>query len=444
MSDIIRKCLAISILFLCSLSVNSRVQTWGAEDLYIEITESKFPRVRIAVAEFVKEGSLSEDETSRKITSTLKNDLKISGFFVPFENSLLVKEVNGLDSEKGGIDYSEWLSLGVEALVKGSYSLSKGKLKVKWRLYSLVKERQLRGKVYGGQSKFLRQIAHKIADEIILEFTGERGVSGTKIAFVSGASGNKEIYAIDFDGYNLRRLTWDRSITLNPSWSPDGEKIAYTTYRKRNPDIYLLDFRRGRSEPVSIFPGLNATPSWSPRGKDLALTLSKDGNVEIYSLELARKSFRRLTRHRAIDSAPSWSRNGKEIVFTSDRGGNPQIYLLNLMKRTLRRLTYRGPYNDCARWSPKEDLIAFASLREGSFDICLIDPQGKNLQRLVRSPSNEESPSWSPDGRYIAFSAKRGGETNIYIINLDGSNERRLTFGRGNNSSPSWSPYLIK
>ena len=444
MREISNKYIAIVIFFFCYLSIGPLNYARGAEDLYFDVVKEKLPRVRIAVPEFLEERSLTEDETSRKITRILANDLKISGFFLPFENSLLLREVNDLDKEKGGINFQEWLSLGVEALVKGSYSLKKGELKIKWRLYNLFKERELRGKAYTGKNKFLRQIIHKIADEIILEFTGEGGVSGTKIAFVSTAPGSKEVYIIDFDGYNLRRLTWDRSITLNPCWSPDGKRIVYTTYREGNPDLYLLNFRRGRPEPLSIFPGLNATPSWSPGGKRLALTLSKDGNVEVYTLELRKKIFKRLTHHRGIDSTPSWSPNEKEIVFTSDRGGNPQIYLLNLRRRTLRRLTYRGPYNDCARWSPKENLIAFSSLQEGSFDICLIDSEGKNFQRLARSPSNEESPSWSPDGRYLAFSTKRGGKSNIYIINVDGSNERRLTFSGGNNCSPSWSPYLIK
>ena len=411
-----------------------------AEDLHIDITKTHSAKVRIAIPDFSKDNN-SDEDLSQEIAKILRNDLKISGFFAPLENLVLFKEIEELDRESNQINFEKWVSLGAETLVKGSCFLENKKLTIKYRLYNLTKKKQIGGKLYRGDRNLLRKMVHRISDEIILKFTGKKGVCQTKIAFVSDISGYKEIYIVDFDGYNLQRLTWDRSITLTPSWSPKGKEIVYTTYKKGNPDLYLLNIEKGISRQFSIFPGLNVTASWSPKGDCLALTLSKDGNVEIYIINKKGNS-QRLTHHHRADSSPSWSPNGKEIVFTSDRSGSPQLYIMNRKGKKLRRLTYKGSYNDSAEWSPRGNTIAFTSWQEGSFDICLTDGEGENFKRLTINPGNEENPSWSPDERYIAFSSQKGEKSNIYIINSDGWNERQLTFCGGNNYSPSWSPRI--
>ena len=77
----------------------------------------------------------------------------------------------------------------------------------------------------------VRIFAHQFADEIIGKLSGGLpGIASTQIAFVSNRSGNKEIWAMDYDGANQHQLTQLHTISLTPRWSPDATRIAFTCY----------------------------------------------------------------------------------------------------------------------------------------------------------------------------------------------------------------------
>jgi len=65
------------------------------------------------------------------------------------------------------------------------------------------------------------------------------GSLAARIAFVSDRSGNHEIYLMNADGTDVRRLTDDPAFDSAPSWSPDGAAISFPSDRDGNLEIYL-------------------------------------------------------------------------------------------------------------------------------------------------------------------------------------------------------------
>ncbi|MBI5183383.1 MAG: Tol-Pal system beta propeller repeat protein TolB [Nitrospinae bacterium] len=414
---------------------------YAEDEIYLEIYKRIPRKIKIAIPDFTvekKDIDITDiPDIPEKAFNILTNDLIYSGIFD------IVKGTVDRKDEK--IDFKEWGILGAQALVKGRCYIDKDRVSFKLWLYNVSEENYLFGKEYSGNTEQLRMIMHTFANDIIYHLTGEEGVADTKIAFVSSSSGYKEIYIMDYDGYNIERLTNDKSIVLSPAWSPDGREIAFTSYLHKNPDLYIIQANRLNKRSISKRPGLNALPVWSPDGKRIALVLSKDGNSEIYTMNIDGKGLNRLTNHRGIDASPAWSPDGREIAFTSDRGGTPQIYIMDAEGegKGVTRITYSGNYNDLPSWSPDGKLIVYTSRQNGCFEICVLDVRSRRSYILTGGYGEKENPTWSPDGRLIAFSLKEKGESNIYVMNADGTGQRRLTFLKGGvNYSPSWSPRL--
>jgi TolB protein len=274
-----------------------------------------------------------------------------------------------------------------------------------------------------------RATMHRFVDDVLQALTGERGICETKIAFVRQTGRVKEIWVSDYDGFNARQLTHDRSLALSPTWAPWGSEIAFTTFKRGNPDIYLFDLKRGASYPFSTRPGPNIAPCYSPDGKWVACALYRDGNSEIYLVSRDAQTLRRMTRNQRIDSSPSFSPSGRDIVFSSDRSGSPQIYVMDAEGANQRLLTLEGKYNDSPRWSPKGDKITYAARHDGIFDIVVMDATGQNPVQVTSGSGHNENPQWSADGRKIFFSSTRTGKRQIYMMNVDGSDVVALTNG---------------
>jgi len=405
--------------------------------IYIDINAPTIKRLPIAITMPVAEpgANLNDIQT---LYNTISNALDSSGYFSVLNPAMFIEKKGGL--LLGQFNLSDWTDIGAEGLLKMLYQVNGNEAIVKAYLYDVVQGKSLLSKQYSGSVSDVRYIANSIANDVIYAFTGHPGLAGSKIAFVGKKNGIEQIYAMDLDGSNMVRLTYNKSINLSPVWSPDGNKLLFTSYMQKNPDLYMLDLLDGRLTTISKRPGLNISPSFSPNGREIAVSLSFTGSPEIYLINLQGKILKQLTNTSGINVSPSFSPDGKKIAFVSNRAGGPQIYTMNIDGSDVQRVTFKGDYNASCDWSPNGKRIVFSGLSsDGTFDIYTVSPDGSNLERLTQNQGDNMSPRWSPDGYYIIFVSTRDGHQQLYVMNANGSNQHRIIATEYDMSSPSWS-----
>lgn len=280
----------------------------------------------------------------------------------------------------------------------------------------------------------LRAVAHRISDLIYEKLIGEKGLAGTRIAYVAGGGGTWYLVVADADGQNPQMILRSGQPIMSPAWAPDGSRLAYVSFEGRRPQIVVQEVNSGVRRTVSAAPGINGAPSWSPDGQRLAFTLSKDGNPEIYALNLGSSTPVRLTNGGAIDTEPVWLPDGS-IVFTSDRGGSPQLYRIGSGGGAAQRLTFEGDYNARPAVSPDGRTIAMVHRRNGRFHIAALDLQTRQF-RVLTSGGLDESPSFAPNGKMIIYSTGQ----RLAAVSVDGSVKQDFAL-RGNGHDPVWAPF---
>lgn len=400
----------------------------------------------LAVADFQpKQTNPAESALLNTINSVLWEDLKFSGFFKMASKSYYpLKPI----ADPGAIHYADWKEPRINAdfLVVGSVDVSQDELVVEGWVADVKKGAQAFGKRIRGGRDQTREVAHKLADIIVFNLTAgaSRGIATTKIAFESKRGASKEIYIMDYDGFNQTPLTKNGSINLAPDWSSDNTKIAFTSLKSGQPEINIVSAADGARVSFPTFNSFAATPAFSPDGSRVAFALRNPTTkyIDIYVSNASGGERLNLTNSRSINISPCWSPSGKQLAFISDRSGSPQIYAVDSDGANLKRVLSEGGHADSPSWSPDGRFIAFTWLpKKGMFyDVYLIELATGKIFQVTSENGNNQAPSWSPDGRHIVFQSDRTGTNQIHTMLVDGTEQRQLTKA-GVNTNPAWSRY---
>ena len=401
--------------------------------LRIEIVGGGANQVPIAIARFKAEETLPQ-----QMTNIIAADLHRSGLFKIVDSGGLAS----IPAEPADVQYPVWAARGAEALVIGVVSpLPNGYWDVRFRLLDVVKQTQLTGFAYQVTQQQLRHTAHKIADSIYAQLTGDVGVFSTRITYVAKHGARFELQVADADGYGAQTVLASNEPIISPAWSPDGTRLAYVSFERKKPIVYIQSLLTGNRTVAANFKGSNSAPAWSPDGKRLAVVLSKDGNSQIYLINADGSGVTRLSNTGTIDTEPSFSPDGQWVIFTSDRGGSPQIYRVPVTGGAPERLTFEGSYNATPRYAPDGRSFVFIQRNGGYFNVAVQDFASRQLQLLTEN-GIDESPSFAPNGRTILYATAVKGRGILAAVSSDGRVRQRFSAEIGDVREPAWGPIV--
>ena len=198
-----------------------------------------------------------------------------------------------------------------------------------------------------------------------------------------------ELYERSEDG-SYRRLTNARGYDAEASYSPDGSLIAFASNRQAfekdlTPrdkqlfetdaaymnDIYLMNADGSNVRRLTDVPGYDGGPFFSPDGKRICWRrFSVDGaTAEIYSMNIDGSDVRRLTEIGAMSWAPFFHPSGDYLIFATNKHGfgNFELYLVRADgKGQPVRATYTDGFDGLPVFLPDGNRLAWTSTRTES------------------------------------------------------------------------------
>jgi TolB protein len=421
----------------------------AAAQVTIDITEGVPDPVPVAIVPFTGEDR-EADRFGDDMAGVISADLERSGLFRALSEEAFLSRPEDADLRP---NFNNWRVIGSHLLVVGKTSMQPdGRLHALFRLWDVLTQQQVVGVTYTTLPENWRRLAHKIADTIYKEVTGEEGYFDSRIVFVSetgpGDKRRKRLVLMDQDGARARYLTDGANLVLTPRFSPTKQEIIYLSYDRPNqpPSVHILNIDSDQREALGRFPGMQYAPRFSPDGNSVLITMTQEeGNSDIFSMDLGTRRLTRLTHTAGIDAAASFSPDGSRIVFESKRSGTQQLYVMNASGSDPRRIsTGKGRFATPV-WSPRGDLIAFTRILGGQFHIGTMRPDGTEA-RILDSAYHAEGPTWSPNGRVLAYfkqdsarDRRVGYSPGLWQVNIIGGAPRRIAT-ETDASDPAWSP----
>ena len=201
---------------------------------------------------------------------------------------------------------------------------------------------------------------------------------GRQIALCADLTDFAEVYLIDFDGGNLRNLTWKaKSNERSPDWSPDGGRICFISDRNGKFELFTMKADDGSEQTRLLsLEGDIREPDWGPHNR-LAFALQKpDGTSAIYVVDADGKNLTQLTKGDCWDGQVRWDAEGQRLAFVSNRSGEAEIWVMELASRKLSNVTRNPAQNELfPTWVPKQ-------LAEAAPEIPSNEGQASNIAGL--------------------------------------------------------------
>jgi TolB protein len=314
-----------------------------------------------------------------------------------------------------------------------------------------------------------------------------------------------EIYLMNSDGTNPRRITDNAYGDAFPTLSPDGKKIVFDSNRcvlgadgcpaqpqfdnLGNPlltepgntsELFVMDTDGGKQTRVAR----GSSASWSPNGKAIAFHASASfyesggvvtalptridpgaatGDSDIFvanfdDLLTGNAQPTNLTNSPdTIDDDANWSADGQKIVFTSHPvtdnarlSNQAELYVMNADGSDVHALTHNNEEERAPAWSPDDSRIVYSCRVGGGmnpFRICVMNADGTDVQQLTDEGDSisDLTATWSPDGEQILYHRQvpPNGQQ-LFVMNADGTEPIQLSFPPGMNNLASWGELRIK
>ena len=308
---------------------------------------------------------------------------------------------------------------------------------------------------------------------------GSKLLFGISYESVEENKSNNDLYTMNPDGTDLKRITKTTSSEGNFCWIDGGSKIAFTYPRDGKQQVWVMDADGSHRKCVSdVEKGIDgflispdgkkivviSTVKYSRDAKDIYPDLPKatgrviddlmykhwdewvteiphpwigdfDGSSVSNLVDIMADEPRYESPMKPFGGIESfaWTPDSKGLVYVSRKkegveyaiSTNSDLYLYNLEDKSTRNLTEgMMGYDTAPAFSPDGNTLAWLSMEHDGYEsdknrIFTLDmASGVKTDLTVDWDYTADAIAWAPDGKSIFFIAAKGGVTPVFNINV--------------------------
>ena len=249
-----------------------------------------------------------------------------------------------------------------------------------------------------------------------------------------------QIYVMNADGGNVRRLSNGLGKTTCAYFFPDMSRILYSSTHLASrecppPPDYSKGYVWSMYSSFDIFtarpdgsdlkrltdnPGYDAEATFSPDGKTIIFTSQRDGDLDLYTMRPDGSDVKRITKEIGYDGGAFYSRDGRRIVWRASRPKSEE-----------EKAVYK-------------ELLALGHIRPMALELYVANADGSGAKQVTDNRAANFGPYFFPDGRRIIFSsnvgAPGGRNFDLWTIRDDGTGMEQITFNETFDGFPMFSP----
>ncbi len=217
--------------------------------------------------------------------------------------------------------------------------------------------------------------------------------SGEKRRFTWDYDTNYDIFSSKRDGSSLKRLTEAHGYDAEGAYSPDGSRIVFCSLRdaytieklspedqkrlETNPsyfgEIYLMNADGSDQKRLTNWPGYDGGPFFSPDGERIIWRhFSENGMLaDVYTMRLDGSDVRRLTDFQSMSWAPYFHPSGDYVIFNSNKFGftNCELFIVDALgEKEPVRVSFHDKFDGLPVFSPNGKQLAWTSGRTANGD----------------------------------------------------------------------------
>lgn len=247
-------------------------------------------------------------------------------------------------------------------------------------------------------------------------------------------------------GYKEEQLTHNNYDNRYASYNKEGNLIIFESNRDDHWQIYSMDVNGNDQRRVFTSTANDRRPTWHPYKNIILFESDRSGKSEIYTFNLSTKIMSKIPIPLGGNkSYAQFAPNGTELVFNYKlNDNNYNIYRISVKGKRLKAVIKNGHKNLYPRYSPRGDAIVYFSRKHTKNiddEIYAYNIINKSEIRLTRMPQHNFCPTWSHNGRRIVYvTSMEDSKPEIFIMGKDGKAKQRITFNDVVDTLPTWSP----